>query len=45
MLHNDFETSRNAAYRAHLSAGFSEYRRTGGLIELTLTREQYFAAK
>ena len=42
MLHNDFETGRAAACRAHLSAGFSEYRRENGLIELLLTREQYF---
>ena len=43
MLHNEFETGRAAACRAHLSAGFSEYRRENGLIELLLTREQYFA--
>lgn len=43
MLHNEFETGRAAVCRAHLSAGFSEYRRENGLIELLLTREQYFA--
>ena len=41
LLHNDFESSRKAAYHIHKAAGF---RRTGtldGLIQLELTREAY----
>lgn len=45
MLHNDFEVDREAAFRIHLAAGFTESRRENGLIELTLTREQYFGQK
>ena len=41
-IHNDFEDVRDAAVKTHLSAGFSEYKRKNGLLELMLTREQYF---
>lgn len=44
-IHNDFEASRDAAVRAHLSAGFSEYRRENGLLELLITKEQYDRTK
>ena len=44
-VHNDFEDLRDAAVRAHLSAGFSVYRRENGRLELIITREQYEAAK
>ena len=31
--------------KAHLSVGFTEYRRENGIIELLITREQYFRQK
>ena len=40
-VHNDFEDSRTAAIKTHLSAGFSEYKRENGIIELLITKEQY----
>ena len=40
-VHNDFEVSRAAAIRTHLAAGFTEYRRENGVIELLITKEQY----
>lgn len=44
-VHNDFEDNRVAALKAHLSVGFTEYRRKNGIIELLITREQYFRQK
>lgn len=44
-VHNDFEETRTAAVRTHLSAGFTEYRRENGILELLITREQYFRQK
>lgn len=44
-VHNSFEEEREAAVRAHLSAGFTEYRRENGVLELVLTREQYERGK
>lgn len=44
-LHNDFENSRDAAWRMHLAAGFREYRRSGELVELMLTREDYLHSR
>ena len=41
-VHNDFENVRDAAVSAHLAAGFTEYRREKGYLELLITREQYF---
>lgn len=41
-VHNSFEEERTAALLAHLSAGFTEYRRTDGLVELAISREKYF---
>lgn len=40
-VHNSFEEKRIAAVHAHLSAGFTEYRQTNGILELLITREQY----
>lgn len=42
-VHNDFEDVRDAAVKAHLAAGFTKYRREGNILELMITREQYFA--
>lgn len=44
-VHNEFEEERIAAVRAHLSAGFTEYRKSNGIIELIISREQYFRQK
>ena len=40
-VHNDFEETRTAAVRTHLSAGFTEYAKHDGIIELLITKEQY----
>lgn len=40
-LHNDFETSRNAAYHIHKAAGFRETGVIDGFVQLELTREEY----
>lgn len=40
-VHNSFEEARAAAVKTHLSAGFTEYRRENGILELELTRERY----
>ena len=40
-IHNDFEDTRSAAVRAHLAAGFTEYRRDRETLELIVTRERY----
>ena len=40
-LHNDFETTRDAAYRIHKAAGFRETGLVDGIIQLELTREEY----
>ena len=42
-LHNDFETSRGAAYRIHREAGFREAGTCDGIINLELTREEYLS--
>ena len=34
VLHNDFETARDAAYAIHLAAGFTEVSREDGIIRL-----------
>ena len=41
VVHNDFEETRTAAVRTHLSAGFTEYAKHDGIIELLITKEQY----
>lgn len=38
-LHNEFETTRDAAYRIHRAVGFRESGRRHGCIELMLTNE------
>ena len=40
-LHNDFETTRDAAYRIHKAVGFRETETENGVIHLKLTREDY----
>ncbi|MBR4462918.1 MAG: GNAT family N-acetyltransferase [Erysipelotrichaceae bacterium] len=42
-LHNDFEISRDAAYRIHKSVGFKEIGIENGCIQLELTREEYLS--
>lgn len=44
-VHNEFEEERSAAVKAHLSAGFTVYRRENKNLELLITREQYFRQK
>ncbi len=41
-VHNDFDEERAAAVKAHLSAGFTEYSRENGIVELLITKEKYF---
>ena len=40
-LHNDFETTREAAYHIHRAAGFRDAGTANGIIRLELTREEY----
>lgn len=40
-LHNDFETTREAAYHIHRAAGFRELETVDGIIRLELTRDEY----
>lgn len=40
-LHNDFETTRDAAFRIHKKAGFREAGVEDGNIQLEITREEY----
>ena len=40
-LYNDFETTRDAAYKIHIDNGFKEIGKEDGVIHLELTREQY----
>lgn len=40
-VHNDFEDVRNAAVKTHLAAGFKEYKRENGILELLITKEQF----
>lgn len=42
-VHNDFEETRDAAVKTHFAAGFSEYKRENGILELIIRRNQYFA--
>ena len=42
-LHNDFETTRDAAYHIHRAVGFREVGIEDGIIHLELTREQYLS--
>lgn len=40
-LHNEFETTRDAAYHIHKSVGFREINSAGGNVQLEITREEY----
>ena len=40
-LHNDFETTREAAYHIHKAAGFRDAGMADGILQLELTREEY----
>ncbi len=44
-IHNDFEEERIAAMQTHLSVGFTIYRKENGILELTISKEQYFRQK
>lgn len=44
LLCNDFETTRSAACRIHLNAGFREVGRENGIIHLEYEREEYLKA-
>ena len=44
-LHNYFETTRDAAWRAHLAAGFRDMGTQDGIRHLMLTREEYLTAR
>ena len=43
-LHNDFETTRDAAYRIHKDVGFRKVGIEDGILQLELTREEYLAS-
>lgn len=40
-LHNEFETTRDAAYAMHRAVGFRETGTDGGIVELMLTKEEF----
>ena len=40
-LHNDFEVSRLAAYRAHKAVGFRETGMADGIVRLEITQEEF----
>ena len=42
-LHNDFETTRDAAYHIHKEVGFREVGIEDGIVQLELTREEYLS--
>lgn len=44
-VHNEFEEERSAALQTHLSAGFTKYRQENKILELLITKEQYFRQK
>lgn len=44
-VHNNFEEERSAAVQTHLTVGFTKYRQENGILELLITREQYFQQK
>ena len=41
MLHNDFETTRDAAYHIHKAVGFREKDTVDGIVQLEITQEEY----
>ena len=44
-LHNDFETTRDAAYYIHKSVGFREMNAVDGTVQLEITRDEYLQSK
>ena len=44
-VHNEFEEERSAAVQTHLSAGFTRYWQENRILELLITKEQYFRQK
>lgn len=44
-VRNDFEETRIAAMKTHLSVGFEEYKREDGIVLLGITRERYYGNK
>lgn len=40
-LHNDFETTCDAAYHIHKSVGFQEINPVNGNVQLEITQEEY----
>ena len=40
-LHNEFETTRDAAYHIHKAVGFRETGEENGIVHLMLTKEDY----
>lgn len=43
-LCNDFETTRDAAYRIHRAVGFRDRGRSEGMYRLEITREEYLSS-
>lgn len=44
-VHNDFESSRTAAIKAHEHAGFRGYKEENGIIELLITKEEFLSTE
>jgi len=44
-VHNDFEDVRDAAVKTHLSVGFTEFKKENSMLELIITRQQYYNQK
>lgn len=44
-VHNDFESSRTAAIKAHEHAGFHVYKEENGIIELLITKEEFLSTE
>lgn len=44
-VHNDFESSRTAAIKAHEHAGFRKYKEENGIIEFIITKEQFLSTE
>jgi predicted nucleotidyltransferase/GNAT superfamily N-acetyltransferase len=44
-VYNKFEDVREAAVKMHLSAGFTEYKKESGMVELLITKEKYYRLK
>ncbi len=44
-VHNDFENTRTAAIKLHLSAGFVRIKENNGITYLEITKEQFNDSK